>query len=108
MVWIADTGQTVIVVGIGNHLAFLRHVRSLFGQHVAESVVCERSDAACRMVDLRAAVAHVVGGKGLVALGIGDFYKSLDSVIIKCGRDFTIRSAVLNRFDSLATTIGIG
>lgn len=39
MVRIADTRQTVVVVGIGNHLAFLRHVRRLLGEHVAERVV---------------------------------------------------------------------
>ena len=108
MVRIVDTCQTVIVVGIGYHFSFLSHVRSLLSQHVAESVVSERGDSACRMVNLRAAVAHVVGGKGLVALGICNFYKSLDSVIFKCSLDCAVGSAVLNRFDCLATTIGIG
>ena len=42
MVGIADTRQTVVVVGIGNHLAFLRHVRRLLGEHVAERVVGKR------------------------------------------------------------------
>ncbi|WP_133166581.1 hypothetical protein [Duncaniella muris] len=58
------------------------------------------------MVDLRAAVAHVVGGEGLVALNVSDSYKSLDSVIFKRGRDFTVRSAMLNRLDSLAASVG--
>ena len=60
MVGITDTCQTVIVVGIGNHLAFLRHVCRLLGEHVAERVVGERCLSACWVVDLRAAVAHVV------------------------------------------------
>lgn len=34
--------MTVVVVGIGNHLAFLCHVRRLLGEHVAERVVGER------------------------------------------------------------------
>ena len=37
MVGIADTRQTVVVVGIGNHLAFLRHVRrsGYMGCHIS-------------------------------------------------------------------------
>ena len=61
---------TVVVVGICNHLAFLRHVSRLLGEHVAERVVGERCLSACRVVDLRAAVAHVVNGCRHVALGV--------------------------------------
>ena len=64
MVYIADTCQTVVVVGVGYHLSFLRHVRSLLGQDIAERVVGERRDAACRVVYLRAAVTHVVNRRG--------------------------------------------
>ena len=56
MVGIVDARQPVIVVGIGNHLAFLRHVRRLLGEHVAERIIREGGDAACRMVHLGAAV----------------------------------------------------
>lgn len=64
MVRIVDACQTVVVVGIGYHLSFLSHVRGLLGKHVAERIVGERGDSACGMVDLRAAVAHVVNRCG--------------------------------------------
>lgn len=108
MVGITDTRQTVIVVGIGDHLAFLRHVRRLLGEHVAERVVSERGDAACRVADLRAAVAHVVNGCGHVALGVSNPYKPLDAVILECGGNLTVRTAVLDGLDSLAAAIGMG
>ena len=82
MVGITDTRQTVIVVGIGDHLAFLRHVRRLLGEHVAERVVSERGDAACRMVHLRAAVAHIVSGSRYIALRVGDTNKTLYAVLL--------------------------
>ena len=85
MVGIADTRQTVVVVGIGNHLAFLRHVRRLLGEHVAERVVGERCLSACRVVDLRAAVAHVIDGCCHVALGVRHPHETLDAVILECG-----------------------
>lgn len=44
-VGIADTCQTVVVVGIGYHLSFLSHVRRLLCQDIAERVVGERRDA---------------------------------------------------------------
>lgn len=59
MVGIVDTCQTVVVVGIGYHLTFFRHVSRLLGEYVAERVVGERCLSTCRMVHLRAAVAHV-------------------------------------------------
>ncbi len=64
MVRIADTCQTVVVVGVGCHLSFLRHVRCLLCQDIAERVVGERRDVACRVVDLRAAVSHIVNRRG--------------------------------------------
>ena len=96
MVGITDTRQTVIVVGIGDHLAFLRHVRRLLGEHVAERVVSERGDAACRVADLRAAVAHVVSGCGNIALRVCDPYKSLDAVVLEGGGNLTVWAAVLD------------
>ena len=62
VVRIVDTCQVVVVVGIGYHLAFLYHISRLLGEHVAECVVSERGGSTCRVVDLRAAVAHVVNG----------------------------------------------
>ena len=108
MVGITDTRQTVIVVGIGDHLAFLRHVRRLLGEHVAERVVSERGDAACRVADLRAAVAHVVNGCGHVALGVSNPYKTLYAVILKRSGNLTVRTALLDGHQGLATAIGMG
>ena len=62
MVWVVDTRQTQIVVIVGDELAFLCKVGSLLGQHIAECIVSETGDAACRMVHLRATVAHVISG----------------------------------------------
>lgn len=50
----------MVVVGVGYHLSFLRHVRCLLGHNIAERIVSERRDAACRVADFRAAVSHVV------------------------------------------------
>lgn len=62
MVGVAYTCQTVVVVGY--HLSFLRHVRSLLGQEIAEQVVGVRCGAACRVVDLHAVVSHFVNQSG--------------------------------------------
>ena len=67
MVRIVDTRQTLIVVIVGDELAFLCKVGSLLGQHIAECIVSETGDAACRMVHLRATVAHVISGSRHVA-----------------------------------------
>lgn len=67
MVWVVDTRQTQIVVIVGDELAFLCKVGSLLGQHIAECIVSETGDAACRMVHLRATVAHVISGSRHVA-----------------------------------------
>ena len=100
--------MTVVVVGIGNHLAFLRHVRRLLSEHVAERVVGERRLSACWVVDLRAAVAHVVNGCCHVALGVRHPHETLDAVVLKCGGNRTVGSARLDCLDSLTTTIGMG
>ena len=79
MVRIVDACQTLIVVIIGDELAFLCKVCSLLGQYIAECIVSETGDAACRMVYFRAAVTHVVSGCGNIALRVCDPYKSLDA-----------------------------
>ena len=66
MVWVVDTRQTQIVVIVSNELAFLCKVGSLLGQHNAERIVCEASDAACRMVHLSTAFTYVIYGGRLV------------------------------------------
>ena len=71
MVGIADTRQTVVVVGIGNHLAFLRHVRRLLGEHAAERIVGKR--------------------RHHVALGVRHPHETLDTVVLECGGNLTIR-----------------
>lgn len=63
MVGIADTRQTVVVVGIGNHLAFLRHVRRLLGEHAAERVIGKR--------------------RRHVALGVRHPHETLDTVVLE-------------------------
>ena len=98
--------MTVVVVGIGYHLSFLRHVRRLLGEHVAERVVGERCLSACRVVDLRAAVAHVVNGCRHVALGVRHPHETLDAVIFKGGGNLTVRSAVLDGLERLSAAVG--
>ena len=77
MIWVVDTRQTLIVVIVGYELAFLRKVGSLLGQHIAECIVSETGDAACRMVHLCATVAHVVSRGRHIALRVGDTNKAL-------------------------------
>lgn len=88
MVGIADTRQTVVVVGIGNHLAFLRHVRRLLGEHAAERVIGKR--------------------RRHVALGVRHPHETLDAVIFKGGGNLAVWAARLDCLDSLTTTIGMG
>ena len=59
VVGIADTCQTVVVVGVGLS-SFLPPPCSLsaWSGHCQAPVIGERRDTACRVVDLRAAVAH--------------------------------------------------
>ena len=64
--------------------------------------------AACRVADLRAAVTHVVNGCGHVALGVSNPYKPLDAVILECGGNLTVRTALLDGLQGLATAIGMG
>ena len=77
VVRIVDTRQTLIVVIVGDELAFLRKVGSLLGQHIAERIISETCDAACRMVYLCATVAHVVSRGRHIALRVGDTNKAL-------------------------------
>ena len=88
--------QTLIVVIVGDELAFLGKVGSLLGQHVAERIVSEMGDAACRMVHLRAAVAHVIGGCRDIALRVCYTDKTLYAVILKRCGNLTVRSALLD------------
>ena len=71
MVGIVDARQPVIIVVVGDGLAFLGKVGCLLGQHIAECIIGEGGDAACRMVHLGAAVAHVIYGGRHVAFGVG-------------------------------------
>ena len=82
MVWVVDTRQTLIVVIVGDELAFLRKVGSLLGQHIAESIISETGNAACRMVHLSTAVAHIVSGSRYIALRVGDTSKTLYAVLL--------------------------
>ena len=77
MIWVVDTRQTLIVVIVGYELAFLRKVGSLLGQHIAERIISETCDAACRMVHLSTAVTHVVSRGRHIALRVGDTNKAL-------------------------------
>ena len=108
MVRIVDTRQTQIVVIIGDELAFLCKVGSLLGQHIAECIISETGDAACRMVHLRAAVTHVVSRGRYIALRVSNTDKTLYAVIFKRGGYLTIRTTLLNGLHRLATAIGMG
>ena len=82
MVWVVETRQTLIVVIVSNELAFLCKVGSLLGQHIAECIVSETGDAACRMVHLGTAVTHVVSGCGNIALRVSNTDKTLYAVLL--------------------------
>ena len=107
MVRIVDTRQTLIVIIVGDELAFLCKVGSLLGQHIAERIVCEAGDAACRMVHLSTAVAHVVSGGCYVTLCVGNTNKALYAVILKRGGNLTVRTTLLNGLHRLATAVGM-
>ncbi len=83
VVWVVDTRQTLIVVIVGDELSFLCKVGSLLGQHIAERIISEIGDAACRMVHLGTAVTHVVSRSRYIALRVGDTNKALYAVILK-------------------------
>ena len=108
MIWIVDTRQTLIVVIVSNELSFLGKVGSLLGQHIAESIISETCDAACRMVHLGTAVTHVVSRGRYIALRVGDTNKALYAVILKRGGNLTVRTALLDGLQGLATAIGMG
>ena len=82
MVWVVDTCQTLIVVIVGDELSFLGKVGSLLCQHIAERIISETCDAACRMVHLSTAVTHVVSGGRYIALRVGDTNKALYAVVL--------------------------
>ena len=83
VVRIVDTRQTLIVVIVGDELAFLRKVGSLLCKHIAESIISETGDAACWMVHLCTAVAHVVSRGRYIALRVGDTNKTLYAEVWK-------------------------
>ena len=96
MVWVVDTCQTLIVVIVSDELAFLRKVGSLLGQHIAESIISETGDAACRMVHLCTAVAHVVSGGRHVAIRVVDTNKALYADVLEGCGNLTVWAAVLD------------
>ena len=106
VVWVVDTSQTLIVVIIGDELSFLGKVGSLLGQHIAERIISETCDAACRMVHLCAAVAHVVSRGRYIALRVGDTNKALYAVILERSGNLTVRTTLLNGLHRLATAVG--
>ena len=106
MVRVVDTCQTLIVVIVGDELAFLCKVGSLLGQHIAECIVSVTGDAACRMVHLRTAVTHVVSRGRYIVLRVGDTNKALYAVIFKRGGNLTVRTTLLNGLHRLATAVG--
>ena len=108
MVRIVDTRQTLIVVIVGNELAFLGKVGCLLCKHIAECIVSKAGDSACRMVHLCTAVTHVVSRGRYIALRVGDTNKALYAVILKRGGNLTVRSALLDGLHRLATAIGMG
>ena len=83
VVGIVDARQPVIIVIVSDELAFLGKVGSLLGQHIAECIISETCDAACRMVHLCATVAHVVSGGRHIALRVGDTNKALYAVVFE-------------------------
>ena len=82
VVRIVDTRQALIVIIVGDELAFLGKVGSLLGQHIAKRIVSEAGDAACRMAHLSTAVTHVVSRGGNIALRVGDTNKTLHAVYL--------------------------
>ena len=61
----------MIIVVVGDGLAFLGKVGCLLGKYIAECIIGKEGDTACRMVHLSAAVAHVIYGSRHVAFGVG-------------------------------------
>ena len=108
VVRIVDTRQTLIVVIVGDELAFLCKVGSLLGQHIAESILSESCDAACRMVHLSTAVTHVVSRGRYITLRVGNTNKTLYAIILKRSGNLTVRTALLDGLQGLATAIGMG
>ena len=80
----------------------------LLGQYITECIIREGGDAACRMVHLSTAVTHVVSRGRYIALRVGDSNKALYAVILKRGGNLTVRTALLDGLQGLATAIGMG
>ncbi|GFI53346.1 hypothetical protein IMSAGC021_01663 [Muribaculaceae bacterium] len=59
------------------------------------------------MVDLRAAVSHVVNRRGDILICVSNLNKTLDAVILKRCCNLTVRSTHLNGLDRLAATVGM-
>ena len=108
MVWVVDPRQTLIVVIVGDELAFLGKVGSLLGQHIAERITSVTCDATCRMVHLSTAVTHVVSGCGNIALRVGNTDKTLYAVILKRSGNLTVRTTLLDGLHGLTAAIGMG
>ena len=108
MIWVVDTNQTLIVIIVGDELAFLCKVGSLLGQHIAERITSITCDAACRMVHLSTAVTHVVSGCGNIALRVGNTDKTLYAVILKRSGNLTVRTTLLDGLHGLTAAIGMG
>ena len=68
----------------------------LLGKYIAESIISETCNAACRMVHIGAAVAHVVSRGRYIALRVGDTNKAQYAVILKRGGNLTVWAAVLD------------
>ena len=51
---------------------------------------------------------HVVSGGRYIALRVGDTNKALYAVILKRGGNLTVRTALLDGIQGLATAIGMG
>ena len=60
------------------------------------------------MVHLCTAVTHVVSRGRYIALRVGDTNKALYAVILKRGGNLTVRTALLDGLQGLATAIGMG
>ena len=60
------------------------------------------------MVHLGTAVAHVESRGGNIALRVSNTDKALYAVILKRGGNLTVRTALLDGLQGLATAIGMG
>ena len=70
MVGIVDSRQSSVIVLVIDSLALFFKVGSLLGEYIAEIVIGKCGNTTGRMIDLRAAVTHVIDGCGDIALGV--------------------------------------